>query len=285
MMQHFLSRRHFGAKLDDGVQAGFHRRGVLWAGAGLFATIGTIGVPRGLAAEPDNARVTTETITYPGRKTPLKAYVARPRGVTGKRPGVIIIHEIRGINAHFRDLAHRLAQEGMIAMVPDLASGQAIGPEGSDEVRDFLQKMTPADVAAEYQLAVDALKNQPDCSGAIGIIGFFWGGPIAAQLAAAPSKPVRAAVLYYSLPANLDLVTQFGAPVLFHYAEQDQHTQPQIEPIEKKLIGHSKVYEQYIYEGAKPNFANESLPKWYNKTEATLAWERTVAFLKRQLGG
>jgi carboxymethylenebutenolidase len=261
---------------------------MLVAGAGLFASIGLWGLgglSRSLAAEPDSVHVATETITYAGKKTQLKAFIARPKGMTGKRPGVIIIHEVRGINGHFRDLARRLAQEGMIAMVPELASGQNLGQEGSDEIRDYLQKMPVADVAAECQFAINALKTEPDCSGAIGIIGFAWGGPAAAQLTASPAKPVKAAVLYYSVPAALDVVTQFGAPVLFHYAEEDQHTQPQIEPIEKKLIGTSKVYEQYIYEGAKANFANESLPKWYNKQEAALAWDRTVAFLKRQLGG
>jgi len=168
-------------------------------------------------------------------------------------------------------------------MVPDLASGQGFAQEGSDEVRDYLQKLSLADLTAEYQAAIDYLKTQPDCSGAIGVIGFAWGGVVAAQLAALPSTPVKAAVLYYSLPANLDVVTKLGAAVQLHYAEQDPHTQPQIEPIEKKLIGYSKIYEQFVYEGAKPNFANESLPKWYNKAEAALAWDRTVTFLKRRL--
>ena len=117
------------------------------------------------------------------------------------------------------------------------------------------------------------------------MIGFAWGGAAAAQLAAAPAKPVKAAVLYYSVPTSLDLVPKFTAAVQFHYAEQDPHTQPQIDPIEKKLVGYSKIYEEFVYEGAKPNFANESLPKWFNKAQATLAWDRTVMFLKRQLGG
>jgi carboxymethylenebutenolidase len=265
------------------------RRSLLTAGIGLLAALIAARQSGALAAtpaEPDPAssRSATETVVYPGRKTPLKAYMARPKNAAGKRPGVVIIHEIRGLNGHFRDLARRLAQEGMIAMVPDLASGQGFAQEGSDEVRDYLQKLAVADVTAEYQAAIEYLRSQPDCSGAIGVIGFAWGGVVAADLAAQPSKPVKAAVMYYSLPANLDVVPKFAAAVQLHYAEQDPHTQPQIEPIEKRLIGHSKIYEQYVYEGAKQNFANESLPKWYNKAEATLAWDRTVMFLKRQLG-
>ena len=266
------------------LSSGLTRRGLIGAVAAIV-----LGAPATLAQdtpppEPEDPRVAVETITYPGKKGPLKAYVARPRNAPGKRPSVLIIHEIRGLNAHFRDLARRLAQNGMIAMVPDLASAQGFA-EGSDEVRDFLQKLPAAEVAAEYQAALDALAKLPDVSGATGVIGFAWGGSVAAQLAALPSKPVRAAVLYYSTPASLDLVPKLNAALLLQYAEQDPRTLQQIEPIERKLIGYSKIYEQYVYEGAKPNFANESLPKWFNRKQADLAWERTLAFLKRQLGG
>ncbi len=271
-----------------GRHADMNRRGLLrLAGGGLAGTLLPIGVTSALAEEAEvvDPSITVETVTYPGRRTPLKGYVARPKGAPAKRPAVIIIHEVRGINAHFRDLARRLAVEGFLAFVPELASGQGTFAEGADEIRDYLQKLTPIEIAAEYQSASEFIVRQPDCSGAVGVIGFVWGGAVAAQLAAMPSKPVRAAVIYYSLPSSLDLVPKFLAAVQLHYAEQDPRTQPQIEPIEKKLIGYSKVYEQYVYEGARPNFANESLPKWYNKKQADLAWERTVSFLKRQLGG
>ncbi len=264
------------------------RRFVLTGLSGFLAMAMTGKLRSALAAgEPEAAatRIATDTVVYQGRKQQLKAFMARPKPVSGKRPGVVIIHEIRGLNGHFRDLARKLALEGFIAMVPDLTSGQGYAQEGSDEVRDFLQKMTPLEIAAEYQVAIDRLRADPDCSGNIGIIGFAWGGAAAADLAAAPAKPIKAAVLYYSLPTSIELVPKFNAAVQLHYAEQDQHTQPQIDPIEKKLIGYSKIYEQYTYEGAKPNFANESLPKWYNKAAAMLAWDRTIMFLKRQLGG
>ena len=262
------------------------RRAVIAGGSALLAAPFVMS-PAGALETPETGdpRIATETLAYPAAKRgTLKGYLARPKAVAGRRPGVIVIHEVRGINSHFRDLARRLALEGMIGFVPDLASAQNYGQEGSDEVRDYLQKLPVADAAEEYRLAIDFLARQPDCSGAIGIIGFAWGGPIAADIATMPTKLVKAAVLYYSLPASIDVATKLTAPVLLQYAEQDPHTQPQIEPIEKKLIGHSKVYEQYVYEGAKPNFANESLPKWYNKAQADLAWGRTVSFLKRQLG-
>jgi carboxymethylenebutenolidase len=240
-----------------------------------------------LAAETDatNPNVTVETITFQGHKGPLKAYLARPKGATTKRPGVVIIHEIRGINNHFRDLARRLASAGMIALVPDLASAQpSLTQEGSDEVRDYLQKQTVADLTLDYQAALATVKAMPECSGALGVVGFYWGGIVAEQLAMLPTNAPKAAVLYYAAPVNPDNIQKLNAAVLFHYAEQDPRTQPQIEIIERKLIGYSKIYEQYIYDGGKPNFANESLPKWYNKDQAALAWGRTIAFLRRQLG-
>ncbi|MDR3495842.1 MAG: dienelactone hydrolase family protein [Ancalomicrobiaceae bacterium] len=260
------------------------RRAVLVGGSALIGLPFGAGQLRAFETEPADARVAAETLAYPAAKRgTLKGYLARPKAVAGRRPGVIVIHEIRGINGHFRDLARRLALEGMIGFVPDLASAQNYDREGSDEVRDYLQKLPVAEAAEEYRYAIDFLSRQPDCSGAIGIIGFAWGGPIAAEIAAMPAKPVKAAVLYYSLPTSVDLVTKFTAPVLLQYAELDPHTQPQIDTVEKKLIGYSKVYEQYVYDGAKPNFANESLTKWYNKAQADLAWGRTVNFLKRQL--
>lgn len=263
------------------------RRTLGIAGAIGFALV-TGG--RAEAAEPPETvypNVATEIITFPGKKGPLKAFLARPKAAgTVKRPGVVIIHEIRGINFHFRDLAKRLASEGMVALVPDLASAQpALTQEGSDEVRDYLQKLSVADMTTDYEAGLAYLKALPDCSGSLGVIGFYWGGIVAENLAMMPSKPVKAAVLYYAQPINADTVPKLNAAVLFQYAEQDPRTQPQIDNIERRLIGYSKVYEEYVYEGGKPNFANESLPKWYNKDQAMLAWSRTVAFLKRQLGG
>ncbi len=151
-------------------------------------------------------------------------------------------------------------------------------------MRDYLQKLSVAEMTTDYEAALAYLKALPDCSGSLGVIGFYWGGAVAENLAMMPAKPVKAAVLYYAQPLNADNVQKLSAAVLFQYAEQDPRTQPHIENIERKLIGYSKVYEEYIYEGGKPNFANESLPKWYNKDQAMLAWGRTVAFLKRQLG-
>jgi carboxymethylenebutenolidase len=261
------------------------RRHAIGTIVGIAGAVLGRGWPRAWAAgEPaPPAAIAAETVTYPGRRAPLKAYIARPKSAQGKRPGVIVIHEIRGINGHFRDLARRLAQEGMIAMVPELASAQGFTQEASDEIRDYLQKLTVAETTGEYQAAIDYMKSLPDCSGALGVIGFTWGGAVAAQLAASPQKPIKAAVLYYSLPPSLDMVPKFTAAVQLHYAEQDPHTQPQIDAIEKKLIGHSKIYEQFVYEGVNHDFANESLPKWYHKDAAALAWDRTVMFLKRQL--
>ncbi len=273
----------------NGFGGGTHlsRRGLMVAGA-----LG-LGLMTGLrveAAEPPETvypNVATEIITFPGKKGPLKAFLARPKsGGATKRAGVVIIHEIRGINFHFRDLAKRLASEGMIALVPDLASAQpSLTQEGSDEVRDYLQKLSTAELTADYEAALAYVKALPDCSGSLGVIGFYWGGIVAENLAMLPSKPTKAAVLYYPQPLNAENVQKLNAAVLFQYAEQDPRTQPHIENIERKLIGYSKIYEEYIYEGGKPNFANESLPKWYNKDQAMLAWSRTVAFLKRQLGG
>eukprot|EP01037_Dinobryon_pediforme_P022954 gene22954-24272_t len=139
-------------------RAGMSRRSLLrLAGAGLAGTCLSAGMASAVAedAEVIDPSISVETVTYPGRRTPLKGYVARPKGASAKRPAVIVIHEVRGINAHFRDLARRLAMEGFLAFVPELASGQGTFPEGADEIRDHLQKLTPIEIAAEYQSASD----------------------------------------------------------------------------------------------------------------------------------
>jgi carboxymethylenebutenolidase len=143
-------------------------------------------------------------------------------------------------------------------------------------------------IPAEHQLALDAaadlLAKHPECNGSIGAVGFVWGGPYVMQFAITGAR-IKAGVVYYAMLPSPERAATIKVPVLFHWGENDPRTAPQIEPIEKKLIGAARIFESWVYPGLSGGFASDPTGRLYNKEAADLAYDRTVFFLRRRLGG
>jgi carboxymethylenebutenolidase len=220
-------------------------------------------------------RIVSETLTYTGGA----GYFAKP-SAEGKYPGVIVIHENRGLNPHTKDVARRMAAEGFAALAPDYLSGLGGTPEDADKARDMIGTLKPEGIDASSSAALAAVKANTASTGKACAMGFCWGGGKVNSLAVT-DPGLSAGVAYYgSQPADAD-VPKITAPLLLHYASLDERINAGIPAFEAALKANHKVYELYIYEGANHAFNNDTNAARYNKDAAELAWSRTVAFLKK----
>jgi carboxymethylenebutenolidase len=233
---------------------------------------------------PDDPRLVIERITYPAPDGgAMKGYMARPAQGAGKRPAVIVVHENRGLNPHIEDVTRRLGLEGFVAFAPDLLSLDGGTPADEDKAREIHGKLDAQKTVARLAAAVPFLAQYPASTGAVGAIGFCWGGGMVNQLAAASDR-LKAAVAYYGRQLPADKVPSIKAALMLHYGGLDQGINAGIPAFEEALKKTGTTYELFVYDGANHAFNNDTAGPRYNKEAADLAWNRTVAFLKKHLG-
>jgi len=229
----------------------------------------------------DDPRLQTENIKYPGATGDVRAHFARPEG-DEKLPGVVVIHENRGLNPHIEDVARRVALEGFIAIAPDALSPLGGTPEDPDKARELIGKLDGQSTMQNYVAAVRYLKTHPQSTGKVGCIGFCWGGAMANQVAV-NSPDVLAVVPFYGRQPASEDIPKIKASLLLHYAGLDEAINKGIPAYEAALKKASVDYTIYIYEGAQHAFNNDTNAERYNKEAAQLAWQRTISFLNEKL--
>ena len=231
----------------------------------------------------DDARLSTNQVTYASPDGDVKAYVAVPKE-PARRPAVIVIHENRGLNAHIKDIARRVALEGFSAIAVDLLSlaGGPGTPVNEDSARDLFEKVDPARTAAALVAAVAYAKARPDAAGKVGAIGFCWGGGMANQLAV-HAPDLSAAIAYYGPQPTAADAAKIKAALLLHYAGLDDRIDAGIAAYEVALKAAKVDYQLFVYDGVNHAFNNDTNAARYDKPAADLAWGRTIAFLKAKL--
>jgi carboxymethylenebutenolidase len=229
----------------------------------------------------DDSRLHVEDIKYSGATGDVHAYFARPKG-DKKLPGVVVISEVWGLVPHIKDVARRVALEGFLAIAPDPLSSSGGTPDNVDEARAMMQKLDNESTVKNFVAAAKYLKTHPQSTGNVGAMGFCWGGGIVNQVAV-NYPDLKAAIPFYGRQPASEDVPKIKAPLLLHYAGNDQRINEGIPAYEAALKKASKDYKMHMYEGAEHAFFNDTSPR-YNKEAAKLAWERTVAFLKQKLG-
>jgi carboxymethylenebutenolidase len=228
----------------------------------------------------DDQRLETGYIKYPAEKGEVRAYQARPKGAD-KLPGVVVIHENRGLNPHTEDVARRVALEGFLAVAPDALTPLGGTPENPDEARSLIQKVDREANVKNFVAAVAYLKTHPQATGKVGCMGFCWGGGVTNQVAV-NAPDLAAAVPFYGMQPAPDDVPKIKAAMLIHYAGDDARINAGIPAFEEALKKAGVEYTIHMYEGAGHAFLNDTGPN-YNKDAADLAWKRTIAFLKGKL--
>lgn len=226
-------------------------------------------------------RIHEENIKYKGETGEINAYLAKPK-TDDKLPGVIVIHENRGLNSHIKDVTRRVALEGFLTIAPDALSPLGGTPDDDNEARTLIQKLDNKKTIKNYVAAVEYLKTHPQSTGNVGCIGFCWGGGMANQIAV-NSADLKAAVPFYGLQPAPEDVPKIKASLLIHYASNDERINAGISTFEEALKKASIDYKIYIYEGTQHAFFNDKNTERYNKESAELAWKRTIEFLKEKL--
>lgn len=228
-----------------------------------------------------DANLETQDIEYAGKTGPVRAYLARPEGEE-KRPGVIVIHENKGLQPHIRDVTRRMAAEGFLAIAPDALSPVGGTPEDVDQARSLMRELDPESTVGDFVAAVQYLKTHPLSTGQVGCTGFCWGGGMTNQVAV-HSPDLSAAVPYYGRQPDIEDVPKIKAAVLAHYAGTDERINAGIPAFEKALKEASIEFQIYVYEGAQHAFNNDANTARYHKEAAQLAWQRTIAFFRKKL--
>jgi carboxymethylenebutenolidase len=227
------------------------------------------------------AEVLAEAVTYQGDHCEMKAYLAHPS--KGKKlPAVVVIQEIFGLNDHIKEVTRRMAGEGFLALAPDALSPLGGTPEDSTGAREMMGKLDQEQTVRNFVAAVKYLKHHPLSNGKVGCTGFCWGGAMTNQVAV-HSPDLDAAVPYYGSQPKAEDVPKIKAPLLMHYAENDQRINAGIEAYEKALKENHKEFQSFIYPGTGHGFNNDSAPQRYHAEAAQLAWSRTIAFFREKL--
>lgn len=228
--------------------------------------------------QKSDARLQTSQLDYssPGGYGRIRGLCARPSVGAGPWPGVLVVHENRGLNPHIEDIALRVALSGYVAFAPDALTPLGGYPGDEDKARELFAKLDPAKSNEDFVAAADFLRHHPQCSGSIGVVGFCYGGGIA-NLLATRVPELAAAVPFYGSQPKAEDVAKIKSPLLLHYAEMDDRINAGIPAYEAALKANGIPYQIYQYRGTQHGFNNNTTPR-YNKAAATLAWGRTMDF-------
>lgn len=279
---------------DKYVHGSIDRRGFL-DGAAKFAVGGLTAAmlldalnPRFAEAQqvaPDDKRLRTEYVKYPspqGYET-TRGYLVRQTPAAGKLPGVLVVHENRGLNPHIEDVARRLALDNFLVFAPDALAPLGGYPGNEDDARKLFGKLDQAKTREDFVAAAAFLKSHPQCTGRVGVVGFCYGGGIANMLATRVPD-LAAAVPFYGNQPGAEDVAKIKAPLLIHYAENDERINAGWPAYEAALKANKVPYTMHQYPGTQHGFNNDTTPR-YDAEAAKLAWRRTIEFFNERLRG
>ena len=232
---------------------------------------------------PHDSRIKVDYLNYPspnGSGT-VRGYWAMPAKAEKKLPGVLVIHENRGLNPYIEDVARRLALEGFIAFAPDALTSLGGYPGDEEKAVKLFSELDPKKRIEDFVAGAEFLKSRPECTGKIGAVGFCYGGGVVNTLAVRLPE-LAAAVPFYGTQPDAADTAKIKAPLLIHYAGLDERVDAGWPAFEAALKANHIRYQEYIYAGVQHGFHNDTTPR-YDEKAAKLAWSRTVAFLNKYL--
>src|SRR6185437_6938941 len=237
----------------------------------------------------DRIKASYETVPSPNGNGSIKGYLVRPasadtRSETAtKLPGIIVVHENRGLNPHIEDIARRLALANFMAFAPDGLT--SLGGYPGDDLRggQMFMKVDPQKMTQDFVAAARWLKERTDCTGKIGAVGFCFGGSMANRLAVLLGPDLAAAVPFYGGPPAPADIPKIRAAVLVHHGALDTRLAATWPAYDKALTQAHVAHEGYIYPDAVHGFNCDATPERYNKAAADLAWQRTIDWINKYL--
>lgn len=232
----------------------------------------------------DDPRIKAEwaEVPSPNGLGRIKGYLVKPANATGKLPGVLVVHENRGLNPYIEDVARRAATANFVAFAPDGLTTAGGYPGDEDKAREAFAKLDREKMMEDFVAAARWLKARPDCTGKIGVVGFCFGGGVSNMLAAKLGGELSAAVPFYGGQARGEDVAKIQAPLLLHYASLDTRVNAGWPAYEEALKANGKKYTMHMYENTNHGFHNDTTPR-YDEAAAKLAWGRTIDFFNTHL--
>ena len=237
-----------------------------------------------IQVQPDDSHIKAEFVTVPSPQGSgsIKAYLVRPAHAAGKIPGILVIHENRGLNPYIEDVARRLAVAGFMALAPDGLTSVGGYPGDDEKGAQLFTQVDRAKMLEDFFAAATWLKARPDCTGKIGAVGFCYGGTVVNQLAVRMGADLDAAVPFYGGQPNAADAARIKAPLLAQYGELDTRITSGWPAFDAALTAAQVPHEGYVYVGANHGFHNDTTPR-YDEAAAKLAWRRTLDWLNKYL--
>lgn len=235
----------------------------------------------------DRIKATYETIPSPQGNGMIRGYLVRPvsadtRSATiSKLPGIIVIHENRGLNPHIEDIARRFALENFMAFAPDALSPMGGYPGDDFKGGQMFAKLDRPKMTEDFVAAALWLKGRPDCSGKIGATGFCFGGGMANTLAFRLEENIAAAVPYYGAVPSKENIAKIKAAILVHHGELDKQLAATWPAYDAALTAINVPHAGYIYPNSVHGFNCDATPERYNRAAAELAWQRTTDWFNK----
>lgn len=230
----------------------------------------------------DDARLAASRLDDTVNGTRLKGYLVAPKAA-GRRGGVLVIHENRGLNPHIEDVTRRMALAGFTALGLDFLTPLGGTPADPDAARALFAQLTTEQVVAQGRAALALLAARPDATGKTGAIGFCWGGGVVNDLAVSAPE-LTAGVVFYGRSPDLAKVPQIKARLLIQHASRDTRLVQQVPDYEKALKAANIRHEIIIYPDVDHAFLNDTGAERYNAAAAKQAWERAITFLAAETG-
>jgi carboxymethylenebutenolidase len=231
----------------------------------------------------DDPRLKTETVSYDSPKGggTISGQLSMPKDKSGKLPGILVVHENRGLNPHIADVGRRAALAGFVSLSPDALSPLGGYPGTDDKGREMQRERDRTEMLEDFIAGFKYLKEHPDCTGNVGVVGFCFGGWISNMMAVKVPE-LKAAVPFYGGQPDADMVPQINAPLMLQFAELDKRVNAGWPAYEEALKENNKEYQAFIYPGVNHGFHNDTTPR-FDKEAAQLAWSRTIDFFEEKL--
>jgi carboxymethylenebutenolidase len=235
----------------------------------------------------DRIKASYETVPSPQGNGSIKGYLVRPvsadtrNAAPTKLPGIVVVHENRGLNPHIEDVARRLALLGFMAFAPDGTTSLGGFPGDDYKGGQLFSKIDGKKMTEDMVAAAKWLKARPDCTGKIGATGFCYGGGMSNTLAVRLGADLAAAAPFYGGPPAKEDIPKIKAAILVHHGELDTRLASTWPAYDADLKAINVPHEGYIYPNAVHGFHCDATPERYNKAAADLAWQRTVGWFNK----
>ena len=280
-----ISRRSFLNGVNKFAVAG------LTAGAIVDALMPNYAAAQQVSKTDERIKASYVSVPSPQGNGSIKGYLVRPassdtREATPlKLPGILVVHENRGLNPHIEDVTRRLALANFMAFAPDALTSVGGYPGDDNQGGQLFSKVDNAKKTEDFVASALWLKGRPDCTGKIGVTGFCYGGGISNTLAVRLGADLAAAAPFYGGAPPAADVAKIKAAILVHHGALDTRLAEAYPAYDAALKAANVPHEGHIYPGAVHGFNNDATPERFNKAAADEAWRRTIEWFDKYVRG